>query len=132
MRVFPKSVPVFCLGKLYFFLTPTLPFSLQKETRNTSIAHIRIEPKDAKTNPTRKADVKEMRFAADDGPPLGAAAVADVDPVDVVEAGAAVVELEATDTDVAVALETVFADEADAVEEVIAVEAEGEESFPFA
>lgn len=58
--------------------------------------------------------------------------MADVDPVDVVEAGAAVVELEATDTDVAVALETVFAEEADDVEEVVAVEAEGEESFPFA
>ena len=52
--------------------------------------------------------------------------MADVDPVDVVEAGVAVVELEATGTDVAVLLETVFA------EEVIAVEAEGEESFPFA
>ncbi len=58
--------------------------------------------------------------------------MADVDPVDVVEAGAAVVELEATATDVAVALETVFAEEADDGEEVVAVEAEGEESFPFA
>ena len=57
---------------------------------------------------------------------MGAAAVADVDPVEVVELGVAVVELEATATDVAVSLETVFA------EEVIAVEAEGEESFPFA
>ena len=63
---------------------------------------------------------------------MGAAALADGDPVDVVELGGAVVELEATDTDVAIALETVFAEEADDVEEVIVVEAEGEESFPFA
>lgn len=95
------------------------------------MAHVRIEPKDAKTNPTRKADLKETRFAADDEPPLGEAGLADGDPVDVVEVAAAVVELEATDTDVAVVLETVFA-EADDVEEVIAVEVEGEESFPFA
>ena len=61
-----------------------------------------------------------------------AAALADGDPVDVVETGAAVVELEATDTDVAGALEIVFAKEADDVEEVTAAEAEGEESFPFA
>ena len=95
------------------------------------MAHVKIEPKDAKTNPTRKADLKETRFAADDELPLGEAALADGDPVDVVEAGAAVVELEATDTDVAVALEIVFVD-ADDAEEVIAVEAEDEESFPFA
>lgn len=69
---------------------------------------------------------------------MGAAALADGDSVDVVEAGAAVVELEATDTDVAVALETFFAEEAEDVveaedlEEVVAVEAECEESFPLA
>lgn len=62
---------------------------------------------------------------------MGAGALTDGDMLDVVETGAAVVELEATDTDVAVSLETVFA-EADDAEEVIAVEAEGEESFPFA
>ena len=91
-----------------------------------------MEPIDAKSNPTRKAVFKETWFAADDEPPLGAAALADGDPVDVVEREAAVVELEATDADVAVALETVFAEEADDVEEVVAAEAEGEESFPFA
>lgn len=69
---------------------------------------------------------------------MGAAALADVDSVDVVEVGAAVVELEATDTDVAVALETFFAEEVEdveevgAVEEVSVVEAECEESFPLA
>ena len=63
---------------------------------------------------------------------MGAAALADGDSVDVVEAGAAVVELEATDTDVAVALETFFAEVAEDVEEVGAVEAEFEESFPLA
>jgi len=93
------------------------------------MAHVRIEPKDAKSNPTRKADFKGTWFAAE--PTLGAGALADGDPLGVVEAGAAVVELEAPDTDVAVALETVFA-EADDVEEVIAAEAEGEESLPFA
>ena len=63
---------------------------------------------------------------------MGAAALAEGDSVDVVEAGASVVELEVTDTDVAVALETFFAEEAEDVEEVGAVEAEGEESFPLA
>ena len=63
---------------------------------------------------------------------MGAAALAEGDSVDVVEAGASIVELEVTDTDVAVALETFFAEEAEDVEEVGAVEAEGEESFPLA
>ena len=63
---------------------------------------------------------------------MGAAALAEGDSVDVVEAGAAVVELEVTDTDVAVVLETFFAEEAEDVDEVVAVEAEDEESFPLA
>lgn len=63
---------------------------------------------------------------------MGAAALADGGSVDVVEAGAAVVELEATDTDVAVALEIFFAEEVEDVEGVAVVEAECEESFPLA
>ena len=65
---------------------------------------------------------------------MGAAALADGDSVDVVEAGAGVVELEAADTDVAVALETFFAEEVEEVEEVgevVALEAECGESFPL-
>ena len=63
---------------------------------------------------------------------MGAGALTDGDSVDVVEAGAAVVELEATDADVAVALETFFAEEAEDVEDVVAVDAEAGESFPLA
>ena len=64
---------------------------------------------------------------------MGAAALADGDSVDVVEAGAGVVELEATDTDVAVALETFFAEaeEVEEVGEVVTLEAECGESFPL-
>ena len=52
--------------------------------------------------------------------------------MDVVEAGAGVVELDATDTDVAVALETFFAEaEVEEVGEVVTLEAECGESFPL-